>query len=675
MIRVGRDVNKRIRERPDWITIQVQDSSDAQQALIGLREAAGEIAVLDGGWQSADAPQPGDTNRPKYVSRVLPAKTGPFITIDGGQTPGELLATIPDIVTRHLAAQGVTGGLVAVPDVGGPLSFLRYVPRAVVLTLYPPPPTSSRDVSLPALWLEEAFAWVEGGSTSQTSVVASIESMEFPITLSDSFSLWDQAQRFQPRATILAALNPTGPAPAKRGHSSQGITELAEAFDQIGDRVHASGACYGGAPHLALAAGGPEMSDEELRETYNALKAVAKRLSPDVAYGAIAVSPTFSDFPQRLSHGRWSAVAPQALPEKHCEVVVFDAFPYQLLGPSHAQRLGAVPPDSRSLDHGRLELEFGDFSSWLPTARQEGWRVLEPCLLRGSSAAALLRQRRQAPTERQDLTASVSANTAPEPTGAEQLRRILTERGLLTDELAAALSDNSEAIEELGKYLGAMIPSPTKADPTPGFIAAAIAKSVAIGSFTHLVFNLEQSIACRMYPPLPRVGEPPSVLSAQILERAARWVVGDGHDEVWGGMEYRRFPLDSADAEAFLPYAVSVPADSSGAFGQWLIAIREDGSVRAAVGGTRGPSRPMTLVGGTRSGDFDIRGQLPDYEDELALMDSLQEVGGCPRAAALSATGGSKCRSANRSSGSRVCSRRAATCCLRAWLPRMRSGG
>src|SRR5437660_1163262 len=51
-----------------------------------------------------------------------------------------------------------------------------------------------------------------------------------------------------------------------------------------------------------------------------------------------------------------------------CDELLFDAYPYQIIGPGHLRRLGGSPPGSAGLPGGRMEYAAGDLRDWLPSS-------------------------------------------------------------------------------------------------------------------------------------------------------------------------------------------------------------------------------------------------------------------------------------------------------------------
>lgn len=279
-VTVANGVVNRIRREADNIIIMVRDPSDPAAAIEALAAAAPEISALDGGWRSAPNLEPGDTNGPKYVSEVLPTARGPMIIIDGGYTPPKLLATIPDIIARHVAAAGVEDATIAWPRQGGRLTNLLFgtpIPAQVAqLTLYSPTPPRWRVyVEAPDAWLEEAAAWVEGGPGPRKTVSASVAATELSLA---------------PGAT--------------KGFLRQALDMRTNSCRVVSGRIdkamHVAAVGYFGAgimPSVSLSAGGATMGEADLGAVFESLVAVARRLAPTVSYAHIAIQPCFSGYP------------------------------------------------------------------------------------------------------------------------------------------------------------------------------------------------------------------------------------------------------------------------------------------------------------------------------------------------------------------------------------------
>ncbi len=386
-VSVARGVLSRIREDPGGIVLQVRGASDPAAAELGLGRAGAEIWELDGGPRSAPGLGPGDRNNPKYVSEVYRTREGPFLMIDGGYTPAGLLRTIPDIIARHLAEAGVGEARIVSPPEGGPLDVLGKLPRAVVLRLFAQPSASlRRPPAVPASWLEEAEAWVSEGLDSDDELWAAVVSVQFPLGLSDVRPFLD------------------GCAETRAGLATLVAGDL---------KAHIRGAncCFYGLPTLALAGGGPAATDAELLGTMDALIEVARRLAPEVAYAFVSISLTFGGFRAIYPGSEWyrsGGEAPEMV-EVLCDEVVLEAFPYQVLGPGHLERLGGAPQGARPLAGGKVELPLFEPEAWLLdesshekqlSQRRRDKRVqgaarevLSPCLFRDREIDPLYRER------------------------------------------------------------------------------------------------------------------------------------------------------------------------------------------------------------------------------------------------------------------------------------------
>ena len=374
----------RISESPGFIVIQVQQSSNPEAAASALASARQEIAELDGGFKSVPGLGPGDRNSPKFVSEVFTAGSGPFVTIDGGHTPDSLLRSIPEIVVRHLTDLGVTDGIVTSPSTQGPLldhngPVLDRLPRAVVLRLYSVPPHRRTQTGrLPAQWLGEATRWVSSGDAE---VVAQVQSLQFPVPSHEANSFLEQCHAARMGAKLVAG--------------------------ELNGHIRVIATHYFGVPNIAIAAGGPAAGDEDLLGLFHDLKDVARRVVASAGYAFIALDPVFAPLGSAFHYAetvrgndvdaRWIAYL--------CDQLVLDAYPFQILGPGHMERLGGVPEGAKASSEGRFELTIGHPRSWLlePSAyevqpdpwaglglrrkdkriQEEGRQVLSKCILQG----------------------------------------------------------------------------------------------------------------------------------------------------------------------------------------------------------------------------------------------------------------------------------------------------
>lgn len=251
---------------------------------------------------------------------MLLTPTGPLVYVDAAATPYVALRTIPDVVTRHLVAAGVTEAVITSPRPGplfGGREGLRHVPRAVVLRLYPPQPTppavgerrAAPKVLPPKSWVDEAVAWVRDGLGDDAELLAAIEVVEFPLAVDQVRGFFDQAARSEASWAVVVA-------------------------GEMDRRLRGANGCFLLDPNLAMAAGGPEASDDELVEIFEVLVALGRRLAPEVGYAFVAIDPTFGGFEKNfpVCEKPPGGASPQDI-RNLLEEVVPDGFPWQVLGP------------------------------------------------------------------------------------------------------------------------------------------------------------------------------------------------------------------------------------------------------------------------------------------------------------------------------------------------------
>jgi hypothetical protein len=343
-VRVDEGVADRVVEdRGGYLQAQVR--SGFEVARLALERAAEEIASLDAGWESAIGLGPGHANTPNYVSQVSDSPIGPYVYIDAKHMPDEFLRRYPQVVADHLTRAGVADALVTSPLVGGPLDDLLTLPRALTLHAR----TSNRG-SLPGGWLADAVAWVRDRSDASALMAGA-----GPVQLSTTP---DQA------AELLDTCNRSGSAWLLASGDLQRRALAAHGEYQLG-------------PELVVAAGGPGVGDRELAGLAEELRALARRLAPDIAHGFIAMEPGFGDLlagPHQLDADQ--ADQDPVATARLADVLVPDAFWYQVLSPGHLRRLGAAPAGARPLPGGRAELTLGDPVAWIAGRGDAGLRAV-----------------------------------------------------------------------------------------------------------------------------------------------------------------------------------------------------------------------------------------------------------------------------------------------------------
>lgn len=390
-----------IRDNPGAILIQVQRASDQGAATTALRRARAEIAALDGGWQSAPGLHPGDRNGPTTVSAVAETPDGPMLYIDGGYTPDEVLATIPDIVARHLRDAGVGDAVISSLETTESLDKLSELPNAVVLVLFAPPLSyvAIQDGQRPTIsdaCLDAAVAWVAEDLDEEDRIWAQTL-VTFPVTVGDARSLL---------------------APERRRRSLRIVSG-----DPTRARIRAAHVSFISG-HLALGSGGPAATDDELVLAMESLRSVARQLAAEVAYAYIDFHPRFYVLGTPNVAGDWysrGGAAPEQL-SRLCDEFVQDGFPCQILGAGHLARLARAGVDLRAhpdlcdgphvLPDGRVELCIGSPSDWLvapsdagsprrdPNVPRAAQSLLTPCLLSKDEATTVFRERVRRDLER-----------------------------------------------------------------------------------------------------------------------------------------------------------------------------------------------------------------------------------------------------------------------------------
>jgi len=296
----------------------------------------------------------------------------------------DVLLRIPALLVRRLDDMGVQTANLATPGDNGPLMkngpVLITVPKAVSLVIYPPPPVPLRNhfAQVPDLWLELASDWI-GAHGAKPPLWAQVISVQFPLGKEDVGQFLIRSRQERASSTVVVS-----------GDLQSNIRT-------------ATGRFLGNVPSIALAAGGPSVSDEELVGLFFQLVEVARLASSQAGYAFIAFEPGFGsmDSPWHAAEWAFEEGAPVELSELMCGEIALDAFPYQILGPGHLKRLGRMPAGGHPLEDGRVELSIGKPDAWLikDFSHPESWRglskmrkdksiqqrartTLSPCLMR-----------------------------------------------------------------------------------------------------------------------------------------------------------------------------------------------------------------------------------------------------------------------------------------------------
>jgi hypothetical protein len=373
-VRVGRETVQRLAAAGDTFAVQVGHPSDLGAAIGALKLARVDVLGLAARTRTTTDGGPDALPDPPTVSSVVNAPGGPLFLVENLAADADLLGSIPEVIVRRLEKAGVESATVEAPPRGGVLDVLDTTPHAVVLRLFPRP--RGRLTMLPADWLDIACEWVTGDLMGDETSRMRVLGVEFDV----------------PASEVSVVVHDCGLAKA-----------WCDAVNgQLDDRVRIASITFGRLPHLALAAGGPQVDANGLVARFHLLQEIARELAADVAYGCIDFEPTFEGLALGLSPDGWQTqggAPPNVIARELVDDHVPDAYPYQVLGPDHLTHLGELGSAYEALGEGRVELTLDEPESWLPgrperdDAQAHGWDVLAPCLVLQDDLAALVASR------------------------------------------------------------------------------------------------------------------------------------------------------------------------------------------------------------------------------------------------------------------------------------------
>ena len=373
-VRVGRETVQRLIAAGETFALQVRDPSDLGAAIGALKLARVDVLGLAARTRTIAAGSSGRPSDAPTVSSVVNAPGGPLFLVENLAGDAALLRSIPEVIVRRLEKAGVESAAVEVPPRGGSLDVLDATTQAVVLRLFPRP--RGRATTLPLDWLDIACEWVTGDVGYDEDTRLRILGVEFDV----------------PANEVSAVVHDCGLAKA-----------WCDAVNgDLDDRVRTASITFGRLPHLALAAGGPEVDPYGLVARFHLLQEMARELAADIAYGCIDFEPTFEGLALGLSPAGWQAqggAPPNVIARDLIDTRVPDAYPYQVLGPGHLDHLGEIGLASEALGDGRVEITLDEPLSWLPgrperdDVQAQGWELLSACLVLEEDLAALLASR------------------------------------------------------------------------------------------------------------------------------------------------------------------------------------------------------------------------------------------------------------------------------------------
>ncbi len=360
-----------ISDYPDGFVLRVRGANDVDRALGALALARDDLAALVARSHDPDGP---------VLSRPVLGPDGPLLRIGRLEEDDDLLRGVPDLVVARLAEAGLDDAVVDVPEPGGPLDDLDTCPNAVVLRLFPPP--AGAGASLPADWIDMACEWALGDLAGGDAVPLRLLGIEFDVLVADAPAIVHQAGL---AGTWCDVVN-----------------------GKVSDRVRTASITFGGAPHVALAAGGPACDAHALMARFELLSEIARELAGELAYACIDLEATFEGIGLGLTGSGWrdqQGASPNVVAGQLCDVLVPDAFAYQIVGKGHVARLHAEgsrfhePPIATPVADDRFEILIGDPLDWLPggdtreDVQAEGWELLRPLLATERQLYELLLER------------------------------------------------------------------------------------------------------------------------------------------------------------------------------------------------------------------------------------------------------------------------------------------
>ena len=307
--------------------VLLRDPADPELALAGLDAARADLLALG----------------PAMVSRAVLSPDGPLLRVSSLDADEDALQSVAEVLVAALGRAGVHDATLELLEPIGALDLLDRTQSAAVLRLFPHP--AGADGVIPPQWLEVATEWVLGDATGHETVGIRLLGATFEVATRDA------------AATL---------------HDAVGARAWCDlVHGRLDRRIRTASLTFGRAPHLALAAGGPDCNASALLARFELLQEVAREVR-GVAYACVDLEETFGDVGTGVPGSGWPArggADPNAVVGQVADVVVPDAFPVQVLGPGHLLRFrerGREEIDGEPLDDGRVEVTLGEPTDWLP---------------------------------------------------------------------------------------------------------------------------------------------------------------------------------------------------------------------------------------------------------------------------------------------------------------------
>jgi hypothetical protein len=313
----------------------------------------------------------------KFVSQVVPGPKGPLMWIDGGRTRLQVLMSVPDVIVANLRDAGVVTAEVTTSERGGVdvLQTIGMLGPCLTLRVFPDPPATEfgKYSPVPMEWLDHIWTWLlrQVGAVQSLTVRTIVP---FVVELPAAKQVLDDALTARIGEFLILGGDRSARVSVVQGYFGWGQMACSTAFATT-------------EPGELLRSADQLMQLGRGLASKSALAYLA--LEPHLG-NQLTVYPYSSDDPMR---GSLQSVALLA------DELLFDVFPWQILGPGHIRRLGQAPRGGLELPNGHWELGFGDLRDWLPHAptrraiRSWAGVQLAPCLLRGADVDAIARRR------------------------------------------------------------------------------------------------------------------------------------------------------------------------------------------------------------------------------------------------------------------------------------------
>jgi hypothetical protein len=384
-IRVDRALLQSMRRTPGAAGIRVE-TGELEPASAALTRLRSTLLNIGGNRRWAAALRREGIPAIAYVSGISRGASSAGLWFDAKDAPPELFDWVVDELAGFLREGRVTDALITVP-VGSRLATadraLMAVPNVASLRLFPDPPVVRNGVPapVPEAWLGTGFAWLREQVPDLDGLTIMDGLVDERVDLADAEAFVSRARRRQAMdALVLAGRH---------------------------DGVLASfGAYFAISASVCLSIAGPALDEAALLDRIARLERIATERSAEVSLAMLTTHPhlaaVLNVWPPTTLSRQVPGGARRESVYHVCDELLFDACPYQVLGPGHLGRLGGPPPGGVPLPGGRVGFAAGDPSAWLPDspdrdrALADARRTLAPCLVTNRAAQELFIARRDA---------------------------------------------------------------------------------------------------------------------------------------------------------------------------------------------------------------------------------------------------------------------------------------